>query len=120
MDGLKKSSVGPIAAMLAEGLMAVGLDGMVVDTNMQIFANHSFVFSNVPGYDQTIVVANKKVSGMAAFYTNMISQLIFLTYCGNLSISLCTDPVEVQKPQLLVDSFINYMNDWKAACEATH
>jgi len=119
MDGLKKSSVGPIAGKLAEGLMAVGLDGLVVDTNMQVFANHSFVFSNVPGYDQTIVVANKKVVGMAAFYTNMISQLIFLTYCGTLSIALCTDRAEVQKPQLLVDCFIAYINDWKAACEAS-
>ena len=36
MDGLKKSSVGPIAGKLAEGLMAVGLDGLVVDTNMQV------------------------------------------------------------------------------------
>ena len=50
----------------------------------------------------TVVVANKKVVGMTAFYTNMISQLIFFTYCGTLSIALCTDRAEVSALEVCI------------------
>eukprot|EP00656_Telonema_subtile_P054962 TRINITY_DN834_c0_g1_i5.p1 TRINITY_DN834_c0_g1~~TRINITY_DN834_c0_g1_i5.p1 ORF type:complete len:168 (-),score=49.15 TRINITY_DN834_c0_g1_i5:152-655(-) len=114
MDSLKSSSVAPIATGLAQILLALGLDAPAVDTNVQLFSNHSFVFSSVPGYDQTVCVANKPVCRIDTFYPNMISQLILLTYCDKLSIALCTDPSELKQPELLVQSFIDYLTEWHA------
>ena len=52
------------------------------------------------------------MTGLQAYYTNVVSQTLFLSCMGQLSFSLLTDKATVKEPQYLVDAFKEEVEDW--------
>lgn len=114
MNQLKVSLTGPITEWLSCLLGRLGLDALAGETQLKIFPLHSFVYSNVPGFDRpTFLFGGKnKIKSFESYYPNMISQTLFLSYCNVLTFSLTTDPTVVSKPQALVDAFAEEVSVW--------
>ena len=89
---------------------------------LAVFSKHSFVYSNLPGFDRPIYVWGApgqpasvgKVERIAAYYQNIVSQLIFLSYAGQLTVCLTTDPAALAKPQRLADLIAREVVEWEA------
>jgi hypothetical protein len=60
MAELKTSMVGPIQMRLMEFLGRLGLDAVAANSQIEIFKKHSFVYSNVPGFEQPFFMFNTK------------------------------------------------------------
>jgi hypothetical protein len=118
MADLKQSKVGWIIAQLSSVLARLGLDGLAGDTQQRLFGKHSFVYSNVPGYQKPAYLFGPphKIERFATYYPNMISQLLFLSYCDQLTMSLSTDVDVVKKPKVLLECFVSEVNEWAAQC----
>eukprot|EP00008_Paramoeba_atlantica_P000011 CAMPEP_0201505236 /NCGR_PEP_ID=MMETSP0151_2-20130828/85652_1 /ASSEMBLY_ACC=CAM_ASM_000257 /TAXON_ID=200890 /ORGANISM="Paramoeba atlantica, Strain 621/1 / CCAP 1560/9" /LENGTH=400 /DNA_ID=CAMNT_0047899071 /DNA_START=477 /DNA_END=1679 /DNA_ORIENTATION=+ len=114
MNGLKKSLVAIIQAKLIGVLGKLGLDAVISELQLKVFAAHSIVYSNVPGHDQPIYLfgPKRKVDKVAVYYPNMIPQAIFLSYQGQLSFSLITDEGQMPDSRRLVDFFVEEINSW--------
>jgi len=92
----------------------LGLDAIVGQTQSTVFSKHSFVYSNLPGFTQPAYVwgVPHHVEAFAVYYPNVVSQLLFLSYNGQLSCSLSTDAATVKQPKLLVDAFATEVEEW--------
>jgi hypothetical protein len=118
MSDLKQSKVGWIVSKLSAVLARLGLDALCGDTQQKVFGKHSFVYSNVPGYQKPAHLFGPphKIERFATYYPNMISQLLFMSYCDQLTMSLSTDVDVVKKPQVLLECFEHEVNEWAAQC----
>ena len=114
MARVKTSAVGSIAVWLNSVLMALGLEELAGATNVRIFGKHSFVYSNVPAFARTVrIFGDYDVAQFRAWYPNMISQTVFVSYRDTLSFSLVTEPVAgLAQPQLLTDLFAEEVRQW--------
>lgn len=54
----------------------------------------------------------QKMTGLQTYYNNMISQCIFISCMGELTMSLMTDPTVVKEPQFLADAFVAEVKEW--------
>jgi hypothetical protein len=61
-------------------------------TLFDIMTRHSLVFSNVPGPDRPVVIAGRVVTGVQMLYANLIPQIGFLSYAGNVFGNIMLDP----------------------------
>ena len=114
MARVKTSAVGSIAVWLNSVLMALGLEELAGATNVRIFGKHSFVYSNVPAFARTVrIFGDYDVAQFRAWYPNMVSQTVFVSYRDTLSFSLVTEPVAgLARPQLLTDLFAEEVRQW--------
>jgi len=112
MNEVKTSFQGPLTMILSSALGQLGLEEFAGKTNAQIFQNHSFVYSNVPGFTQQVYAFGEKMNGLQAYYGNVINQTIFMSCMGQLSFSLMTDKATVKDPQFLVDAFVSEVKEW--------
>jgi len=119
MAEVKTSFQGYFTLILSSILGQLGLEGFAGETNLKIFRNHSFVYSNVPGYESQVYGFGQKMTGLQAYYNNMISQTIFISCMGRLTFNLMTDKKTVKDPQFLVDSFVAEVDDWHKSVNAT-
>lgn len=117
MKSVKKSRAGYIQAVLVAILEKFGLDKVAGATQKKIFAKHSFVYSNLPGYDQPVFLAKKQITKWGIFFPNMITQIIFFSYNGKLSLSISTDDKVLKNPTRLNDLFQAEIEAWKADLE---
>jgi hypothetical protein len=115
MATVKTSFEGFITLILSSVLGQLGLEGFAGQTNLQIFKNHTFVYSNVPGFESQVYAFGQKMTGIQTYYNNMISQAIFISCMGDMTFSLMTDKETVKHPQILVDSFVDEITDWHKA-----
>ena len=116
MRELKGSFAGPLTMMINGVLARLGLEAFMGDTTLKAFSNHSFVYSNVPGFEEPVYVFGKaKVAAIAAYYPNVVSQTIFISYCDQLGFSLITDASVVKKPKLLTAAFVEEVEEWAKA-----
>jgi len=115
MGKLKVSLVGPITTCLSHVLGRLGLDAVAGDTQLDTFPKHSFVYSNVPGFEQPVYLFSNasKITGFQVYYPNVISQVIFLSYCDKMTMSLCTSPDVVKEADFLVKAFVDEIEAWK-------
>jgi WS/DGAT C-terminal domain len=60
---------------------------------MDVFSRHSLVLTNVPGPDESCVLAGKTVSSVQFFFTNLISQVDLLSYAGQVFGNIVYDPM---------------------------
>eukprot|EP00929_Paragymnodinium_shiwhaense_P008859 TRINITY_DN112830_c0_g1_i1.p1 TRINITY_DN112830_c0_g1~~TRINITY_DN112830_c0_g1_i1.p1 ORF type:complete len:499 (+),score=80.12 TRINITY_DN112830_c0_g1_i1:102-1598(+) len=119
MEELKTSLTGPITQQLSGVLGRLGLDALAGDTQLKVFPLHSFVYSNVPSFEQPAYLfgGKHKIENLEVYYPNLISQTIFFSYCDKMMFSLTTDPTVVAKPRALVDAFVEEVAEWhKVAC----
>lgn len=116
MDKVKTSMVGIITDKLSHLLGRLGLDNLASDTQLKVFPLHSFVYSNVPGFEQPVYLfTNKsKITSFEVYYPNIIHQSLFLSYCDQLTFSLTTCPKIVKNPQALVQAFVDEVAQWKS------
>ena len=71
---MKRSRAGYITAVLMALLVKVGLDGAVGKSQLAIMGKHSFVSSNLPGYDRPVQVCDAKISRIGVFFPNMLTK----------------------------------------------
>ncbi len=115
MGRAKRSLVGIIQVYLTKFLSKIGLDKLIAETQKKIFALHSFVYSNVPGFQQPIHIfePGHEVEKIEVYYPNMVNQCIFLSYRGDLSMSLTTDTERaIRRPLDLFSHFRQEIEDW--------
>lgn len=114
MAGVKVSLTGPITTGFSHLLGRLGLDKLAGDTQLKVFPRHSFVYSNVPGFEQPVYLFGGKsqVRRFEAYYPNMITQTLFLTYCDNLSFSVTTNLLT--SPETLTRNFVEEIAAWVA------
>ena len=108
MAETKASRSGYIMSRLLTLLSSLGLDAFIGQTQLTVFGKHSFIYSNLPGFTQPVHLfdARAKVERFAVYYPNLVSQLLFLSYDGQLTCSLSTDAATITQPQTLVDCFV--------------
>ena len=117
MKALKVSRAGVIQTLIVAIFERLGLEKVAGATQKQIFGKHSFVYSNLPGYEQPVFFAKKKVSKFGIFFPNMITQVVFFSYDGTLSLSVSTDAAYLKDPHLLNTFFHDEIADWKLEVE---
>ena len=108
MAETKASRSGYIMSRLLTLLSSLGLDAFIGQTQLTVFGKHSFIYSNLPGFTQPVHLfdARAKVERFAVYFPNLVSQLLFLSYDGQLTCSLSTDAATITQPQTLVDCFV--------------
>lgn len=52
------------------------------------------------------------MTGMSAYYANMVTQMIFTTYCDQLTVSLITDASVLKQPASLLALFVRSVDSW--------
>ena len=114
MATLKSSLAGVITLKLSSLLSILGLEMMAGDTNVEIFRRHSFVYSSVPAFSEQVYIFGRPVDEMCAYYPNVISQTVFVTYRDSLTICLSSDVSTVAHPEELVSLFAAEVADWAA------
>lgn len=75
-------------------------------TLFDIMSRHSLVFSNVPGPDRHVLVAGKVVTGVQMLYANLIPQVGFLSYAGNVYGNVMLDPSALEDSNRLAHFYI--------------
>ena len=85
---------------------------------LQVFGKHAFVYSNLPGFTQPVHLFERtaKVDRFAAYFPNLVSQLLFLSYGSELTCSLSTDAATITRPQAFVDCFALEVAQWAEEC----
>jgi len=106
----KASRAGFIMSTLLTVLSRLGLDTLVGQTQLKVFSKHAFVFSNLPGFTQPVHLfgdTSARVERLEAYFPNLVSQLLCLSYNGQLTLSLSTvaDATGIEQPQKLVQCF---------------
>jgi hypothetical protein len=61
-------------------------------TAFDVFSRHSLVLTNVPGPDQKCVFAGKVIDGTQLFFDNLLNQVDFLSYAGQVYGNIIYDP----------------------------
>ena len=75
-----------------------------------LFSRHSVVFSNVPGPAEPVFICGKRLVGLQGIYPNLITQLICISYCGEMQMNLVTDPDIIDAPATLSEYYLDELN----------
>ncbi|KAH8067640.1 DUF1298-containing protein [Aureococcus anophagefferens] len=75
MRALKKSRAGFIQAVIVAIFEKFGLEKLAGGAQRDVFAKHSLVYSNLPGYEKPVFFAKSKIAKFGVFFPNMISQV---------------------------------------------
>jgi diacylglycerol O-acyltransferase / wax synthase len=95
MMALKTSPLAMVQLKIQNSLplvLPLGFNRKVVFDTM---SKRSLVFSNVPGPTKPCLFAGKEVVGVQMFFSNLISQIGFISYRGEIFGNICVDPEEV-------------------------
>jgi WS/DGAT/MGAT family acyltransferase len=92
MGKLKRSAKPFVGCWMAENLMPKLPVQKQKESVRDIFANHSLVFSNVPGPQEALYVAGERLSGVQIVYYNALPQIIVLSMSGQVWLNLTVDP----------------------------
>jgi diacylglycerol O-acyltransferase / wax synthase len=76
-------------------------------TLFDIMSRHSLVFSNVPGPDRHVLIAGKVVTGVQMLYANLIPQVGFLSYAGNVYGNIMLDPTTLEDSDRLAHLYVD-------------
>mmetsp|Transcript_35590 Transcript_35590/g.57182 ORF Transcript_35590/g.57182 Transcript_35590/m.57182 type:complete len:213 (+) Transcript_35590:128-766(+) len=104
-DHLKRSMQVPLLRILSEAGTKLGLEKALAAENTKIWHRTSWVFSNVPGPRETMIVFGKEMTSFKPFYCNVLHQAIFFSYAGTMSLGLVLDTDSIKKPKLLIQCF---------------
>mmetsp|Transcript_5461 Transcript_5461/g.9889 ORF Transcript_5461/g.9889 Transcript_5461/m.9889 type:complete len:497 (-) Transcript_5461:82-1572(-) len=112
-DHLKRSIQVPLLSFITETGTKLGLEAALTAENTKIWHRTSWVFSNVPGPQERMVVFGKEMVSFKPFYCNVLHQAIFFSYAGRMSLGLVLDTESIAKPKLLVECFKQELEDAK-------
>merc|ERR1712019_292871 len=115
MNRVKNSTKAPVALWMANRLLPKSLLETRQKAANDLFANHSMVFSNVPGPQKQIMIAGEPVEGVQAMYSNIIPQTILVSYNGNIHMNMVVDPDSIEDPESLAG---HYLEELKALGDA--
>jgi len=80
-----------------------------------LFANHSLVFSNLPGPEAPIYIAGEPLEEVQAIYPNLISQVIVLSYNGRINMNFTVDPDLIEDADALASCYLAELRDMGTA-----
>jgi hypothetical protein len=101
MMALKTSPLAMVQLKIQNSLplvLPMGFNRQVVFDTM---SKRSVVFSNVPGPTKPCLFAGKEAVGVQMFFSNLIPQVGFISYRGEIFGNICVDPEEVPNCQSL-------------------
>eukprot|EP00471_Norrisiella_sphaerica_P005911 CAMPEP_0184481998 /NCGR_PEP_ID=MMETSP0113_2-20130426/3582_1 /TAXON_ID=91329 /ORGANISM="Norrisiella sphaerica, Strain BC52" /LENGTH=443 /DNA_ID=CAMNT_0026861499 /DNA_START=633 /DNA_END=1967 /DNA_ORIENTATION=- len=104
-DHLKRSIQVPLLNFITDVGTKLGLENALAQENTKIWHRSSWVFSNVPGPRERMIVFGKEMTSFKPFYNNVLHQAIFFSYAGEMSLGLVLDTESIKKPELLVRCF---------------
>lgn len=64
-------------------------------TVYDVFRRHSLVLTNVPGPDRPCLIAGKVCTGVQMFLSNLLPQISFMSYAGEIMGNMVMDPDEL-------------------------
>jgi diacylglycerol O-acyltransferase len=64
-------------------------------TVYDVFRRHSLVLTNVPGPDRPCLIAGKVCTGVQMFLSNLLPQISFMSYAGQIMGNMVMDPDEL-------------------------
>jgi diacylglycerol O-acyltransferase len=74
-------------------------------TVYDVFSRHSLVLTNVPGPDRPCLIAGKVATSMQIFLFNLLPQISFMSYAGQIMGNMVADPNELPESNLLADLY---------------
>eukprot|EP00468_Gymnochlora_sp_CCMP2014_P003195 CAMPEP_0167762194 /NCGR_PEP_ID=MMETSP0110_2-20121227/12614_1 /TAXON_ID=629695 /ORGANISM="Gymnochlora sp., Strain CCMP2014" /LENGTH=442 /DNA_ID=CAMNT_0007649005 /DNA_START=104 /DNA_END=1432 /DNA_ORIENTATION=- len=110
-DHLKRSIQVPALKLITELGTKLGLEQALLAENNKIWHRTSWVFSNVPGPKETMVVFGKEMTSLKPFYCNVLHQAIFFSYAGSVSLALVVDTESIKDPKLLVQCIVKELKE---------
>lgn len=108
---LKNSAKVLIIKIIAHLGLALGLDKIVFDTNLQQWHRTSWMFSNVPGpREELFFFGGEKMVSFKPYYANLVSQAIFFSYNGNISLAMVLDKTNIEHPEEIGKCFLEELD----------
>ncbi|KAF4659911.1 hypothetical protein FOL47_007385 [Perkinsus chesapeaki] len=107
MNGVKHSLEARVSFWMMNQLFARAPIGFYQKTARKVFANHTAIFSNVPGPTTSQYFAGKEVTGAQAIFMNAIPQVTLVSYDGKVYYNITLDPTVVKDWEKLDDLFRN-------------
>merc|ERR1719162_2697302 len=80
-------------------------------TAKDLFANHSLVFSNVPGPQEALYVGGERLEGVQLVYYNVIPQIILLSISGQIWMNITVDPDLISDRERLVSCYFEELEE---------
>jgi hypothetical protein len=107
---LKTSAKVFIIKLIANVGLALGLDKIVFDTNLQQWHRTSWMFSNVPGPREELWLWGEKLISFKPYYANLVSQAIFFSYNGMVSLAMVLDKTNIEYPEEIGKCFLEELD----------
>mmetsp|Transcript_11907 Transcript_11907/g.29320 ORF Transcript_11907/g.29320 Transcript_11907/m.29320 type:complete len:527 (+) Transcript_11907:232-1812(+) len=104
-DHLKRSIQVPLLSFITEAGTKLGIEKLLSQENSKIWHRSSWVFSNVPGPREKMVVFGKEMTSFKPYYCNVLHQAIFFSYAGMMSLGLVLDTESIAEPDRLIKCF---------------
>mmetsp|Transcript_22737 Transcript_22737/g.28318 ORF Transcript_22737/g.28318 Transcript_22737/m.28318 type:complete len:170 (+) Transcript_22737:408-917(+) len=114
LNSLKSSTVAFWMVKIASLLESIGAEALLTESQLRLFSKHSCVISNVPGYDLPVSLAGQQVLQFQTFFPNIITQILFLSYNGQVTMTISAAPDFAYPVQQLLDRVAFEISDWFA------
>jgi len=102
---LKTSIRVPLLTFITNAALALGLDNPLCDANLQQWHRTSCIFSNVAGPREQLLLFGEPLLSFKPYYCNMLSQAIFFSYAGKVSLAMVLDSSNIKKPHMIGECF---------------
>jgi len=110
---LKNSFKIPFYKLFPTIVLLLGLDDIFQNLSLSQVHRLSFIFSNVAGPREPLLMYGKPLQDAAIYYPNLIHQVIMFSYNNKISISMVLDTENIRHPKLLQQSFLDELNAMK-------
>jgi len=104
-ERLKRSTKVFLVKYIASIGLRLGLDRLIWDSNLQQWHRTSWMFSNVPGPQEALVIFDQEMVSFRPYYANLVSQAIFFSYNGKVSLSMVLDGGSIEHPKWIGECF---------------
>lgn len=109
-ENLKNSTKVFLIKLIAHVGLALGLDKIIYDTNLQQWHRTSWMFSNVPGPREELYFFGHKMVSFKPYYANLVSQAIFFSYNNQVSLAMVLDKTNIEKPKEIGKCFLEELD----------
>uniref|UniRef100_A0A6B2L935 O-acyltransferase WSD1 C-terminal domain-containing protein n=1 Tax=Arcella intermedia TaxID=1963864 RepID=A0A6B2L935_9EUKA len=112
-ESAKNSLKVPLISGIGNLSLRLGLDDALINANTNQWHRTSFIFSNVMGPKEEIIMFGKKMVTFRPFYCNLIHQVIFFSYAGKVSLSMVLDVENIKHPNVLAQCCLDELEAMK-------
>ncbi|KAI8917487.1 hypothetical protein DFJ77DRAFT_307647 [Powellomyces hirtus] len=101
MDAIKASPEPLVAIQLQQLAYRLLGHDLSAQTTFDVFARHSIVFTNVPGFTERMYIAGEPVLAVQPCVSNVLNQLSAVSYCDAIHMNFVVDGSVVLQPERL-------------------